>query len=225
MAKILVGEDEYAALKKAAARARPASPSPSESVPKKMEAINKDVVARQENEEMREVSGEEKTGSTSHELDRTPWKEEEEEEEEDEQDPLRQLDELLAEYLSFVPKRRQKNAQKFVKGLILSPQVDVRHGVVYVKGKRVGHFFLILQHFFGGARAAPPKQKEFLARFLPAEKKKKKICRLSQASKTAEAKKKKEKKKKEKKKEKKRGVNKNIPSRSRLNEDAVSLLP
>ncbi len=198
MAKILVREDEYQALKKAVARPRSSPPPPpplseetEDTVPEKLEAINKHVVVDQENREMREVAQGE--GDQKH-----AQKEEKEE------------SYNLNVYLSFLPPRERANAKMFIKNMILHPGVDIEDGAVYVMGKRAGHIFLILQHFFGNVGAI--RERDFLARFLPPSVKKKKKM---PATKAAAGKEKKKKKKKEKKPEK---------DSRQLDESVVSLL-
>ncbi len=157
MAKILVNEEEYQALKRAACP-RPPSPPPSLEVPEKMQDINREVIACQENAHMRKVIG----GSP-------PEDKEEKEEEEDGEFPS---DGELDNYLSFIRKRNRRRARDYMRCIILSPAVDVRNGVVYVKGKKAGHFFPILQHFFGKTGDLPPKEREFLSAFLPGKERK-----------------------------------------------------
>ncbi len=160
MAKVLVNEEEYQALKRAA-RPRPPSPRPTlEEVPEKMQDVNKEVIARQENEEMRKVAGEEE-----------PRKEEQREEGEGGEESFDD-DEKLDDYLSFVPKRNRSRARDYMRCMISSPAVEVRNGIVYVRGKKAGHFFPILQHFFGKAGRSPPREAEFLSAFLPSGRKK-----------------------------------------------------
>ena len=175
--KILVCADEYAALKKAASRPQ-RSPSPEE-VPEKIDEINREILAKPESEDVRQAERAElpkpktaaNTGSSGDEGDKG-----------------------LQDTLSFLPKRQRGKAVGFIREVSSHPEVDLRHGIVFVKGKKAGHMFQILLHFFGSSKERGIGEKSFLSKFLHGvgkEKKKKTPGKKQKKSVNAESRKKK----------------------------------
>ena len=167
MPKILVSESEYMALKRAAALKSPlpepaATPPPSkssselasgESVAEKLDDINKDM-AEKENEERREVLEPDKVHS-EHELAEFGADGDREESQEVQ----------ARELAFFLPSGKRQEAVYFLRKLVPHPAVGVESGVVFVRGKQIGHIVSILSHLFGEGKSAV-KDKMFLDRFL-----------------------------------------------------------
>ena len=163
MAKILVSAAEYEALKKAAAQKAlsPSTPPATSaavesgvSVARKLEGFNQDA-ADKENEERREIL----------EPDKAHAEEEENSAKDENQDSGGEKEVLTHDLTSFLPCNKQQEAICFLKKFVPHPAVEVERGVVFVRGRQIGHIVAILNHLFGsGANAI--RDKAMFARFL-----------------------------------------------------------
>ena len=171
MAKVMVSEAEYAALKKAASAASNCAPPPTEkdkslgSSAAKLDHNNQHLIA-QDNAKRRDVvqAGQSPSSSSSSE-DEKDTVEDEGGGGEDPVEPAGVRGEGAGVEFSFLPVGRRRPAKKFLHRLLSHPSVDVECGQVYVGGKKIGHIVFVLHHLFG-ARQASLNNQTLLTSFL-----------------------------------------------------------
>ncbi len=189
MAKVMVSEAEYAALKKAASAASNCASSPpptgkdksSSSPAAKLDHINQHLIA-QDNAKRRDIvqagessSSSEDDNDAEHIAERKRSKNSEhllQDGVEDEggggDDPVEHpgaRGEDAGVEFSFLPMGRRRAAKKFLHRLLSHPSVDVECGQVYVRGRKIGHIVFVLHHLFG-ARQAGLGNQTLLSSFL-----------------------------------------------------------
>ena len=140
MAKILVNEAEYQALKRAQQQQKE-----KDSPPARVEAVNQ-AAAQRQNQARRE------------DLEPPP----EEREVEDFSQEVLSRPEWTA---PFLPPSQQKKAQNFVYRLLEDPTVRLEQGCLYIQGRKVGSLDLVLHDLFGQNRPLTTHRSE-LDRFL-----------------------------------------------------------
>ena len=113
--------------------------------------------------------------------------------------------------LNFLPRKKATIAEKLISGLLAHPEVDVKNGLLIVKGRKLGHLIQALHVLFVDSKKARA-DKKFLKKFLRqsglnGERRFRRSKSLGQAKKKNKKKKEKEEKKNEKKEKnaKKRG--------------------
>ncbi len=173
MAKVMVSEAEYAALKKAASAASNCAPPPTEkdkslgSSAAKLDHINQHLIA-QDNAKRRDVVQAGQSPSSSSSSSEDDEKDGVEDEGGGEEDPVEHpgvRGEGAGVEFSFLPVGRRRPAKKFLHRLLSHPSVDVECGQVYVRGKKIGHIVFVLHHLFG-ARQASLNNQTLLTSFL-----------------------------------------------------------
>ena len=172
MAKVMVSEAEYAALKKAASAASKRTlefpPTDSSTLDKspspaaKLDGINKRLIEH-DNAKRRDIvegkdSPEDSDSSDTEEGNRIQRgrhrREEKAQKDQEETGEDEEGGEGAGIEFSFLPVGRRQAAKEFLHRLLAHPAVDVECGQIYVRGKKIGHIMHVLHHLFGSRNAA-----------------------------------------------------------------------